>query len=53
MGKKKSAVKKKRRRMMQARRDNEAKISLEKERASYGGKLTFDELLDKTLHPYG
>ena len=53
MGKKKSAVKKKHRRMMKARSDNEAKINREKDRANYGGKMTFDELLDKTLHPYG
>lgn len=52
MGKKKSAVKKKHRRMMQARRDNEAHIELVKERAKYGGKMTIDELVYKTLHPY-
>ena len=50
MGKNKSAIKKKHRRMMQARR--EAHIELVKERAKYGGKMTIDELVYKTLHPY-
>ena len=52
MGKKKLAIKKKHRRMMQARRDNEAHIELVKERAKYGGKMTIDELVYKTLHEF-
>ena len=59
MGHKKSAIKKKHRRMMQARETNaehievmkrEAEIEADRER--HGGKITIDELVYKTLHPY-
>ena len=55
MGKKKSAIKKKHRRMMQAREDNAEHIEVmkhEADRERHGGKMTIDELVYKTLHPY-